>query len=430
MCVRKEKFIFVESVENHNKFWYIEQHEDGMIRTIWGRVGCKEVISEKQFGSAAGKEYDRLVKSKLKKGYVRLRTIDNEVNDGKTINSIQKKQLEDIALAEIDYDKSDSDITNIIKVFCRENIHAITTSTNIIFNSNNNVFQTPCGIVTIEAVNDARNILNTIYDCVRNNDFSSSTFVTNVEMYCAIIPQKIRGKLICTKIFGSLRDVQKQNDILDALKDSIETIEQLSKTQTEDSVEKTFKCSIKKVSDRKIIEMIKNLYYKTHQNMHACRNLKIKTVYAINIDKMSEQFEHLKEKWEALHKKLNLMQLWHGTKKQNIISILKNGMIIPPSNASHCCGRMFGNYLYFSDQSTKSLNYAYGWWSGTRDSNCFMFLNDVLMGNAYTPTGSCGHIPSGYDSIFAKAHISGVQNNEMMVNPNQVCPKFLIEFTE
>ena len=111
---------------------------------------------------------------------------------------------------------------------------------------------------------------------------------------------------------------------------------------------------------------------------------------------------------------------------------MKNGMIIPPANASHCTGRMFGSGLYFSDQSTKSLNYAYGWWSGTRDNNCYMFLSKVLMGKSYTPKGwsGCNSIPKGYDSIFAKAGVSGVQNNEMIVMPNQVCPEYLIEFEE
>ena len=37
---------------------------------------------------------------------------------------------------------------------------------------------------------------------------------------------------------------------------------------------------------------------------------------------------------------------------------------VPPANASHCTGRMFGNGVYFSDQSTKALNYAYGYWGG------------------------------------------------------------------
>jgi poly [ADP-ribose] polymerase len=78
---------------------------------------------------------------------------------------------------------------------------------------------------------------------------------------------------------------------------------------------------------------------------------------------------------------------------------------------------MFGNGLYFSDQSTKSLNYAYGYWGGgSRDNNCLMFLVDVRMGKYYVPRSYNEHFPkAGHDSTFAKANKSGVYNNEMIV---------------
>lgn len=430
--IRSEKFIMVESGNNHNKCWYIEEHDNGLIRTTWGRVGNALSTTDKQFGMNSSKEYDKLVKSKLKKGYTKLRTIDSASSS--SISNIQKKNLEDIALKEIVFDKSDNQIKTMIQVFCQANIHTITSSTNITFNSTTGVFQTPCGVVTLEAINDARNILNKIYDLVKDRDFGYD-FIHYTEQYCSIIPQKVHGRLICTKIFRDLKDVQKQNDVLDSLKDSIETIEQMknSENDTNSSEEpKLFNCEIKKVTDKNVIDKIKKLYQKTHQSIHACRNLKVKTVYEITIDSMKTAYENTKTEWEKLDKELNEQELWHGTKKQNIISIMKNGMIIPPANASHCTGRMFGNLLYFSDQSTKSLNYAYGWWSGSRDTNCYMFLNKVLMGKSYTPNGytGCSNIPAGYDSIFAKAGVSGVKNNEMMVMPNQVCPEYLIEFEE
>lgn len=430
--IRSEKFIMVESGNNHNKCWYIEEHDNGLIRTTWGRVGNALSTTDKQFGMNSSKEYDKLVKSKLKKGYTKLRTIDSASSS--SISNIQKKNLEDIALKEIVFDKSDNQIKTMIQVFCQANIHTITSSTNITFNSTTGVFQTPCGVVTLEAINDARNILNKIYDLVKDRDFGYD-FIHYTEQYCSIIPQKVHGRLICTKIFRDLKDVQKQNDVLDSLKDSIETIEQMknSENDTNSSEEpKLFNCEIKKVTDKNVIDKIKKLYQKTHQNIHACRNLKVKTVYEITIDSMKTAYENTKTEWEKLDKELNEQELWHGTKKQNIISIMKNGMIIPPANASHCTGRMFGSGLYFSDQSTKSLNYAYGWWSGTRDNNCYMFLSKVLMGKSYTPKGwsGCNSIPKGYDSIFAKAGVSGVQNNEMIVMPNQVCPEYLIEFEE
>lgn len=111
------------------------------------------------------------------------------------------------------------------------------------------------------------------------------------------------------------------------------------------------------------------------------------------------------------------MRLWHGTRAHNVLSILKGGLIIPTSAGGYTItGRMFGDGVYFSDQSTKSLNYAYGYWGGgSRDHNCFMLLAKVAMGKAYTPPGPTQRLPAGYDSMFAKGGRSGVQNNEMIV---------------
>jgi poly [ADP-ribose] polymerase len=129
------------------------------------------------------------------------------------------------------------------------------------------------------------------------------------------------------------------------------------------------------------------------------------------------------------------MRLWHGTKSSNCLSILKAGMMIPPASSSHVCGRAYGNGLYFSDQSTKSIRYATGAWTGGgRTDRKFMFLVDVAMGKMHTPTsvapGSSYKPPQGHDSCFARAGVSGVQNNEMIVfSLTQANPVFLCEFT-
>lgn len=429
--VRKEKFIFVESSENHNKFWYIEEHDNGMIRTRWGRVGNKETSSEKQFGSNASKEYDKLVKSKLKKGYTQLNTIDSEISSLKN-TGLSKYTLESLALAEIDFDKSNNTIKEMIKVFCAENIHNITANTSITYNSDANVFQTPCGIVTAVAIIDAKAILADIKELVADGDYFNSDFTKKTEEYCKIIPQKIKGRFDARKIFNGMRDIQVQESVLESLSDSLKLIEALNNKNAGKKTknEKLFNASIVEVTSTRVINKIKKMYAATHQNIHSCRSLKVKRVFEIKIDKMEEEFQKTKTNWMNKNKTCNEMELWHGTKKTNLISILKNGFVVPPANAKHVVGRMFGNGVYLSDQSTKALNYSYGWWSGSRDKNCYMFLCDVLMGKSYTPRSSCSYKPAGYDSIFAKANYSGVQNNEMIVDTNQVNPKYLVEFAE
>ncbi len=137
--IRSEKYIMVESDNNHNKCWYIEEYDNGLIKTIWGRVGNTLNTTEKQFSSASStKEFDKMVKSKLKKGYTKLRTIDN-VNSNIIANNV-KHNIQDIALKEIDFDKTNSKISKMISAFCNANIHNITTNTSITFDKNINVF--------------------------------------------------------------------------------------------------------------------------------------------------------------------------------------------------------------------------------------------------------------------------------------------------
>jgi poly [ADP-ribose] polymerase len=161
--------------------------------------------------------------------------------------------------------------------------------------------------------------------------------------------------------------------------------------------------------------------------MLQCYHLDVKTVYSVDINVVKEAFQKDGAKLK------NIWELWHGTRASNLLSILKAGLIIPPSNAPNVTARMYGNGIYASDQSTKALNYAFGaWGSGARDNNCFMFLLQMAMGNHYTPRGSFSgnKAPLGYDSTFAKANQSGVYNNEMIVyRTSQVDLNYLIEFS-
>ena len=142
-------------------------------------------------------------------------------------------------------------------------------------------------------------------------------------------------------------------------------------------------------------------------------------------------------------------ELWHGTSAGNVLSILRTGLICPPASASayNTTGRMFGDGIYFSDQSTKSLNYAIGSAPGQRGrsaigGNPMMFLADVVMGRecrsdattygsalvtrSRTGTDSKGR---NFDSIFVLGGHCGVRNNEMIVwRTEQIKLTHLCEF--
>jgi poly [ADP-ribose] polymerase len=133
----------------------------------------------------------------------------------------------------------------------------------------------------------------------------------------------------------------------------------------------------------------------------------------------------------------NVQPLWHGTRASNLLSILKNGLIIPPASASQCTGRMFGNGVYFSNQSTKALNYATGYWnrSGSQNQRAFMLLVDVALGCEYRPrtrTSDVGNdkLPKNYDSLWIEPGSCNVINQEAIVYRVSQCnPRYLCEFS-
>lgn len=126
---------------------------------------------------------------------------------------------------------------------------------------------------------------------------------------------------------------------------------------------------------------------------------KPRRIFKIKIPKERERY---KSKGEP---KGGIKEAYHGSSNSNIYSILSSGLVVPPVNAAHVCGRNFGPGGYFALNSSKSLNYSIGFWGGRKSKydNCFLFLANVALGKYYeTYYGMPSGTPSGYDSIWAR----------------------------
>jgi poly [ADP-ribose] polymerase len=143
----------------------------------------------------------------------------------------------------------------------------------------------------------------------------------------------------------------------------------------------------------------------------------------------------MRARFEGDGKKLgNVKELWHGSSSANLLSILKCGLVVPPANAGHCTGRMWGNGVYTASSSTKALNYSTGFWGQSGTRRTFMFLVDVGLGKTYTPRSgtSWGYkLPRGYDSTWAKKRESGLRHDEFITPRTAQCNlTFLVEFAK
>ena len=137
---------------------------------------------------------------------------------------------------------------------------------------------------------------------------------------------------------------------------------------------------------------------------------------------------------EKLYKQANVLPLFHGTRTQNLPGIIKNGLLIRPAGAV-ITGDMYGSALYFSSNSTKSINYTSiksSYWSGGRDDRAYLFLNDCALGNTKIASGSYKYNQNNIKpahSVWAVGDKSGVLNDEMMLyNTHQHTIRYVIEF--
>lgn len=433
--LREEKYIKTDHVKNNNKFWYIRLFDDCTVETEYGRVGSKPAFRRKPFDSMTAAE--KFVESKIRqkeKGkkdeipYKKLKVMQDTV-------SVSSNDLSMEAIVDEQIKTNSADTKALLKHFIKQNIHNITENTAITYNKQTGLFETPCGPVTMEGIEEARELLSSISKWMGHPNRCERRYGKLVSEYLMLIPAKVGRKLDPNDVFGSKDDIDKQSSILDSLESTYNAIVDARKNASDDEDVKVdrpklFDVELDLVTDDKIISHIKRLYSDTKNSMHMCHRMKVKRVFAVKIGHMAERFE---SKGRPIG---NIMELWHGTRDGNILSIFKNGLIIPRSGESHCTGRMYGDGIYFSDQSTKALNYAAGYWGGGRAHKCYMFLADVAMGKEFHPRGSDWQLHKrikreGYDSCFAKAGRSGVRNNEMIVYSLEQCNlKYLVEFED
>ena len=411
------QLIYVEVGENSNKVWQGSVWDDGTFLAEWGRVGKQLQCKTHSLGSVAAAKYKlfRMKRQKLRKGYTEARTLDNHSSE-----SIRATDLAAIATTQI---RSDGDrrVAQLIGYLTETNIHHIVSQTHITYNATTGTFKTPLGLVTPDAIAEARQFLVEIATAPPTSD--RTAFKHLVSRYLRLIPQDL-GMKLDESIFRNPRQLQRQNAILDALDAAIVR----TPAQTQENV---FDCSLHRVPHStaegcKTFRQIRQRYRQTLNRHHLSCRYQLKRVYEVKIPSMERAFSAKADKIG------NVKQYWHGTRASNLLSIFKRGLIIPPATAVQCTGRMFGNGIYGSEQSTKALNYATDYWnqSGNSQQRAFMLLCDFAMGRSYHPdTWNCSFPVQGYDSTDVRPGTAGVMNQESIVYSIDQCNiRYLCEF--
>ena len=437
--VERVKMVYTDAKGNSNKVWSGVLYDDGTVTTEWGRIGATNMQS-KDFPGAGKTFLDKKAKEKEKKGYRQVKTIDGNVGgtpsgsrDSGT--KIANVQLKDIAKRELG--NGNKEIEKLVERLAEVNRHQIAAASGgKITVSTSGLVTTELGdVVDLDTITEARDYLTEMADALNKpkTNFDANYWLDPFNEYLKRIPKNIghtQTRDWHKTTFTSLSDIQQQNSFLDQLEATIKntmTATQSTQAAASSNQPRVFDTEIDLLTDQKEWDRIDKFYTSKAKSMHACYGYKLHKVYTVKIPKMEQAYQSHGAKMS------NIWELWHGSSASNILSILKTGYVVPPASAGHVTGRMFGDLgLYFSDISTKSLNYSYGYWSGSRSNDsCFMFLNDVAMGNYYIPKRSTSASPpSCYDSYYAKEYDSPIQNNDLKIHiTHLVNIKYLVEFS-
>lgn len=449
MNVQEVVLIKVDSNANNNKFYKVVLHEGDTITTSWGRVGTENPASKTQQGGE--RQFNTIIRGKERKGYKRTEVYSTSP-DRKTVDRKVLKEVASRSLAE----DADPALSSAISYMVERNRHnIIETSGGMLKVDDSGVVKTALGVVGEDSIKAANSILDKVS---QSKDATTVSKLTNE--YLSLVPQKVKGRDWATSFFDDSSKIVEQKNLLRQLRSSLDwynaqDFADNDETVNTDDFQNVFNVKLNTVAvDGDVFRMVDEMYKKTRNVQHhrGVRDLSVKNVYELAYpDTVNSEFDKLSK--ELGNQKL----LWHGTDAGNVLSILREGLYCPPLNDRKfmTSGRMFGagassqklkGEVYLSDQSTKSLNYSHGYWSGTRNDRCFMFLADVVMGNEYWPNRDRA---SGYqfnpqkayfgtddegndfNSISVKGGTCGVLNNEMIVwNTKQIRLKYLVEFNK
>lgn len=397
---RYKYLIKVEPNANNNKFYkMIENSSDFEVQ--FGRVG-----SSYQTKIYPINKWDSLLRSKLAKGYedktelVAKITIEKEKNGYKNI--------------------SDSDIMEIVnklQSYARKSVkenYTVSSSS-----------------VTKSMVQDAQSKID--YLVTNIDSLSVVEFNERLVALFKTIPRKMSNVSDYLakdkKDFGKI--TEKEQSLLDVMmgqvvEDVVETEEQTSSSE-EKTILDALGIRFERIT-REEEDMIK-------KNLGSISD-KFNKAWKVENLKTDEKYNNFLSENKISERKF----LFHGTRSENVWSILNSGLLLRPQAVIN--GKMFGNGIYFAPLAKKSLGYTSlsgSYWAKGGNNEGYMLLFDVAYGTPYdTDNFNSKYYNLNYDELqklkrganclHAHAEKGFLQNDEIIIyKEEQATVKYLIQ---
>ncbi|MEZ0487002.1 ADP-ribose polymerase [Fibrella aquatica] len=404
-ALRTVKLIMVTAA-NNNKYYEMHETTSGTFTVSYGRVG----------GSVSTATYpmnlwDKKFREKVAKGYVDQTHLYADKPTTTSADSIADVQVRALMTKLMEY-------------------------------ANQSIFQNyivSAQQVTKQQVDTAQQLLNELaaltdmgLDIGRYNDALLNLFKTIPRKMGKVSQHLVQQSPQTSSDLQELRDyLAAEQDTLDVMRSQVELNQPKPDPNSPEaaapSLLDALGLTVEPVTDDRVLTLIRRMMGSDAAKFDA----------AFSVQQTHTEASFTKHVATANNKKTQL--LWHGSRSENWLSILKSGLVLRPTNAV-ITGKMFGYGIYFADQFSKSLNYTSlsgSVWAGGRQREAYLAIYEVHVGKQfvvnehetwhYNLTGEVLQRRNpNLDSVYAQRGKSLLKNEFIVYNQNQNTIRYLV----
>jgi len=412
---------------NNNKFYSMElQKGDGDYRifTHYGRVGedgTKEGRyflkneQEQQDGKSleeiakenAEKEFGGILHSKQRKGYIPIDFAKADVGSGRAkTNGNDKDNNKDKQIKNKPFSSLDSRVEKFVEQIYEEASRSLAKT-----------IKTPLGALSKEQIGKGCNKLEQIRKAIQYYDERLLKELSS--QYYSLIPQNFPRRIDPYEAVIDTEDkADRQEEILQLMKDIYNVKDDLDSGIVGKYKAINTKIEILEPCDSEYQRLVRKI--RDTESPHHNVSLRVNNILKVEVGAAKRRFNP---------KKLQAMELFHGSANKNILGILERGLLIAPPCAAST-GAAFGRGIYFASNSTKSAQYSTKFYSNIHN-NGFLLVADVAVGKMQKVshfTFSDNRPSYGYDSVMGIKGADLIHDEYIVYNVNQVQLKYVVDY--
>ena len=396
-------YLIMVTTANNNKYYNCFPEGD-QFRVEYGRVDATKTTRHYPIS-----KWNAQISSKLKKGY-------------QDVTDLKKDLIEEVSSTnpESPYQEIENEAVRMIvdklQRLARETIQKNYT--------------VKASAVTQDMVDAAQKIIDTLANTSSTVDEFNKTLL---ELF-TVIPRKMGNvrDYLATDTSDFANIISKEQDLLDVMRGQIyvksedEPVESVEKKQQ--TILEEFGLQMEEATSDDIA-LIKTLMKESAD--------KFKKAWRVTNVKTQKRFDQFVVDNDIKDTKL----LFHGSRSENFWSIIKNGLVLRPTNAV-ITGKMFGYGCYYAPKCAKSIGYTSlsgSYWARGGNNTAYMALFDVAYGTPYDVYNfdskyynlnyeKLQQFKPGANCLHAHADKGMLRNDEIVVyKEDQMTIKYLIE---